>query len=107
MPYKYKDHKKYFINSVAQRRRKIRLMAIAHAGGKCIRCDYNKYPEVLEFHHKDSSQKKFGIGQNGLTRSWERVKAEIEKCNLLCANCHRELHAEQDKLATINQTISK
>ncbi len=91
----YADRRRYNIQSVAKRRRKIRLMAVAHAGGKCIRCGYNKYPEVLEFHHKDSSQKKFGIGQNGLTRSWERVKAEIEKCNLLCANCHRETHVEQ------------
>ena len=95
MPWKYKDHPKYNAISVAKRRRKIRLMAIEHAGGKCIKCGYNKYPEVLEFHHRDPSQKLFGIGQNGLTRSWERVKAEVEKCNLLCANCHREEHVEE------------
>jgi len=100
MPYKYAEHKKYFINSVAKRRRKLRLMAVNHAGGKCTRCGYNKYHEVLEFHHRDPSQKEFGIGQNGLTRSWKRVKAEVEKCDLLCANCHRELHADQDRLAS-------
>ena len=72
-------------------------MAIEHAGGKCMKCGYNKYPEVLEFHHKDPSQKSFGIGQKGLTRSWQKVKAEIEKCNLLCANCHREEHVEERK----------
>jgi hypothetical protein len=73
-------------------------MAIEHLGGKCSRCGYNKYPEVLEFHHKDPTQKLFGIGQRGLTRSWKRVQAEIEKCDLLCANCHRELHVEQRKI---------
>jgi len=98
MPFKYADHKKYFINSVAKRRRKIREMAVQHLEGKCSRCGYSKYLEVLEFHHRDPSQKLFGIGQRGLTRGWERVRAEIEKCDLLCANCHRELHAEQDKL---------
>ena len=90
----YADRRKSNILSVAKRRRKIRAKAVAHAGGKCIRCGYNKYMEVLEFHHKDPSQKIFGIGQNGLTRSWEKVKAETEKCDLLCANCHRELHAK-------------
>ena len=91
----YADRREYNIASVAKRRRKIRLMVIQHAGGKCIRCGYDKYPEVLEFHQKDPSQKKFGIGQRGLTRSWKRTREEIEKCNLLCANCHRETHVEE------------
>lgn len=69
-------------------------------GGKCIRCGYNKYPEVLEFHHKYPSQKNFNISLKGHCRSWERVRKEIEKCSLLCANCHRELHAE---LKNLNQ----
>ena len=95
MNVKYEHYKNKNVKSVAQRRKKIRLMTIAHAGGKCMHYGYDKYPEFLEFHHKDPSQKKFGIGQNGLTRSWARVKAEVEKCNLLCANCHREEHVEE------------
>ena len=91
----YADRRKYIIQAVSKRRRKVRLMAIEYLGGKCIRCGYNKYPEVLEFHHKDPSQKDFNVSSKGHCRSWERVKKEIEKCNLLCANCHREIHAEQ------------
>ncbi len=83
------------IQAVAKRRRKIRLQAIQHLGGKCMKCGYNKYPEVLEFHHKNPKEKEFGISRSGHCRSWERVKKEIEKCNLLCANCHREIHIEQ------------
>lgn len=94
----YQDRKKYSIQAVAKRRRKIRLMAIEHLGGKCMRCGYNKYPEVLEFHHKNPSKKDFNVSSKGHCRSWKRVKAEIEKCKLFCANCHREIHVEQ-KLA--------
>ena len=95
----YRDRRKYIIKAVGKRRRKVRLKAIEHLGGKCIKCGYEKYPEVLEFHHRDPSQKDFNVSSKGHSRSWERVRKEIEKCDLLCANCHRELHAEIDKLA--------
>ena len=67
-------------------------MAIEYGGGKCMLCDYNRCSDALEFHHKNSSKKEFSVSQSGLTRSWERVKNEIDKCVLVCANCHRELH---------------
>ena len=93
----YKDRRQYFIDAVAKRRKKIRLKAITFAGGKCIKCGYNKYPEVLEFHHIDPSKKDFNVSSKGHCRSWERVSEEIKKCILLCANCHRELHVELKK----------
>ena len=77
---------------------KIRLKAIEHLGGKCMQCGYSKYPEVLEFHYKNPDQKDFNISAKGHCRSWDRVKEEIKKCLLLCANCHREIHVES-KLA--------
>ena len=94
----YKDRKQYFIDAVAKRRKKIRLKAIALAGGKCVKCGYNKYPEVLEFHHTNPLEKDFNISKKGHCRSWERVSEEIKKCILLCANCHREVHVELKKL---------
>jgi len=94
----YKDRRQYFIDAVAKRRKKIRLKAIIFAGGKCIKCGYNKYPEVLEFHHMDPSKKDFNVSSKGHCRSWERVSEEIKKCILLCANCHREIHVELKKL---------
>ena len=95
----YKDRRETIIASVIRRRKEIRMKAINHLGGKCIKCGYDKYPEVLEFHHKDPSQKEFNVSRKGHCRSWERVKKEIEKCDLLCANCHREIHVELKKLA--------
>jgi len=70
----YKEWREENIRYVAARRKKIRLMAIEHLGGKCTRCGYNKYPEVLEFHHRDPSQKDFNVSSKGHSRSWERVK---------------------------------
>lgn len=101
----YADRRQYFIRAVAKRRRKIRLKAIQYKGGKCSKCGYKKYPEVLEFHHKNPELKDFNIALKGHCRSWERVRNEIEKCELLCANCHREIHVEQ-KLSK-NQLLLK
>lgn len=79
--------------AVQKRRDKLKEMAVVHLGGKCIECGYCKSIAALEFHHKDPNEKDFGISAKGYTRSWERVKKELEKCVLLCANCHREIHA--------------
>jgi len=68
-------------------------MAIDHLGGQCSRCGYDRCGEALEFHHPDPSQKDFGISNRGYTRSWKAIREEIEKYVLLCANCHREVHA--------------
>lgn len=88
----YADRRKYMIKAVAKRRRKIKLMAIEYKGGKCQICGYSKCPRALELHHING-EKEFGIGDKGYTRSWEKVKQELDKCVLVCANCHRELEA--------------
>lgn len=103
----YADRKRYMIEAVAKRRKKVKLKAVQHLGGKCSRCGYQKYPELLEFHHKNPEEKDFSIAQKGHCRSWDRVRNEIEKCDLLCANCHREIHVEQkiaDKQRFITET---
>ncbi len=90
----YNDRRQYIIDAVAKRRKTIRIKAIALAGGKCAKCGYDKYSEVLEFHHKDPLKKDFNISSKGHCLSWERVSEEVNKCILLCANCHREIHVE-------------
>lgn len=75
---------------IGYRLQKARASAIAYKGGKCEYCGYNKYIGALEFHHKDPTQK----DPTGL-RAYKisRLYAEVDKCILLCANCHREEHA--------------
>lgn len=68
-------------------------MAIAEKGGKCQICGYSRCVKALDFHHIDETTKEFGMSSHGLTRSWEKIKKEIDKCVLVCANCHREIHA--------------
>lgn len=84
--------------SVTKRRNKVKKMAVEHLGGKCICCGYNKSVSALDFHHKDPKEKDFGISARGHSRSWQRVKNEIDKCVLLCANCHREVHAGEREI---------
>lgn len=55
----------------------------------CVECG-EKHPATLEFHHKDQNVKKGDIGQTQW--SWDRLKSEIKKCDVLCANCHRKRH---------------
>lgn len=79
--------------AVQKRKDKIKLMALAYKGNKCQCCGYSKCVSALEFHHMDASKKDFGIGAKGYTRAWNKVKAELDKCVLVCANCHREIHS--------------
>lgn len=66
-------------------------------GGRCEDCGYGVTIAALEFHHRDSKTKEFGVGNfNG---SWERLVAEAAKCDLVCANCHRRRHNYQGTVA--------
>ena len=81
------------VEKVTKRRRKLKAMAVGELGGCCMKCGYDKCIDALEFHHNDPKQKEFQIG-SGNTMAWDRIKEELKKCILVCANCHREIHAE-------------
>jgi len=73
-----------------RRRRELRDRAVAHLGGRCSICGYDRCPSAFDFHHVDQLTKDFNIS-DAMT-SWERIVPELEKCVLLCATCHREVH---------------
>jgi transposase len=77
--------------AVARRRRDVKAILVEEAGGACALCGYSTSPAALHFHHRDPSQKQFGLGKTGLTRSLAKARAEAAKCVLLCATCHAEI----------------
>lgn len=96
----YRDRAEYLKKAVSKRRRRLKEMVVEYRGGKCILCGYKKYVGALDLHHVDESTKEFVLSMNGLTRSWEKIKKEADKCVVLCANCHREVHGEISQLPT-------
>ncbi len=95
---KYSDRREYLIQATAKRRFNIKVKALKYKGSSCQNCGYNKCNRALEFHHLDPQTKSFGISLKGYTRSWKAVKAELDKCILVCSNCHQEIHAGQLQL---------
>jgi len=70
---------------------KLKRRLVDYKGGKCEKCGYNKDSlGAFHFHHKDSKTKEFAISQGKY--SFDKLKAEVDKCQLLCANCHAEEH---------------
>lgn len=76
-----------------ERQRAFKLKSIEYKGGKCVCCGYDKYQGALEFHHLDPNEKDFTLSHVKLTTFNEEIKKELDKCVLVCANCHREIHA--------------
>ena len=86
--------------AVSRRRRKAKSMLIAEAGGACLLCGYDRYQGALEFHHRDPTEKSFGLGWGGVARSIDTMREEARKCALLCANCHAEVEGGVAALAS-------
>lgn len=89
----YKDKKIHTAYQIERKRVKKRKM-IAYKGGKCSVCGYNKCPAALDFHHLNPETKSFNLGKiKGWL--WEKIVIELDKCILVCSNCHREIEYMQ------------
>lgn len=89
-----KGHRKNKCNSCVrkQRRLSVKIKCIDYKGSRCSVCGYNRCIGALEFHHLDPKEKEFQISSER-NPSWETLVKELDKCILLCANCHREVEA--------------
>ncbi len=75
-----------------KRRAARKRRCVEYLGGACARCGYDRCVQALQFHHlRDKIMKLNTMIKNGA--GWARLKAELDKCELLCANCHAEHHA--------------
>ena len=88
--------KKYY-SGVAKKRKenhnRMKKQCIDYKGGKCSICGYNKCMASLDFHHINENLKEYEISKMVSSLfEFDRIKVELDKCLLLCSNCHRELH---------------
>ena len=75
----------------SNRARNNKLKAVIYKGGKCSNCGYNKNIAALEFHHLDSRNKDPSFNKMKFW-NFDKIKKELDKCDLVCSNCHREKH---------------
>lgn len=82
-----------------QRRRQLesqfRLKLKMESGGKCSNCGYNKCFAALDFHHPNDDKQEC-VSQLLRRKGFKAAMKESKKCQLLCANCHREQHYDRD-----------
>ena len=78
-----------------ERQRVMKQKCVDYKGGKCSVCGYDKYIGALDFHHLDPSEKEFAISSIKQTSfdNNPKIKQELDKCILVCKNCHAEIHA--------------
>jgi hypothetical protein len=79
--------------NVSNYRRNIKKKLVAYKEGKCKICGYNRCDWSMDFHHRDSSKKEFNVSHKGRTISFKKLLTEVDKCILVCKNCHGEIHA--------------
>lgn len=71
--------------------------AVEYLGGRCSDCGlWDEDVAIYDFHHIDPSTKRIGISYALCTRKWEDIQDELDKCVLLCANCHRKRHSTEE-----------
>lgn len=81
----------YFMQQQRGRERKLHLIRLL--GGACQRCGYMRNHAAIAFHHRSPGSKSFQLDLRNLSnRTWQRVLDEVAKCDLLCCNCHLEVH---------------
>ena len=71
-----------------------KLKMIEYKGGKCERCHYDKCQDALDFHHNNPKEKDINYWQKVKWQDLETIFKELDKCTLLCKNCHAEVHWE-------------
>jgi transposase-like protein len=85
--------------AVDRRRKEVKRILVAEAGGSCALCGYDRSMAGLHFHHREPAEKAFGLSGRGMALSLEAARAEAAKCVLLCSNCHAEVEAGLTSLA--------
>lgn len=89
--------KKCWVDWDRKKRHNIKQKLVDLKGGKCEICGYDKCLNALEFHHIDRSTKSFALNIGNFRKSFDLLEKEVNKCKLVCANCHREIHYQENE----------
>jgi hypothetical protein len=96
----------YYYQKLRGLKRKLELIELN--GGCCKKCGYNKNIASFEFHHRDPTQKEYQLDLRKLSNtSMVKLMSEVEKCDLLCANCHREVHSPDLNMNNVKLLIKE
>lgn len=87
----YKNKQDLYKNQIF-RWRKIKEKAVQYKGNCCVQCGYQKHYAALQFHHINPNEKDISWTKLRL-RSWDKIQYELDKCILVCANCHSIIHS--------------
>jgi hypothetical protein len=91
------DRNAYVSKKISELRRKRKIEFLEYKGGmKCSRCGFSEpIPDVYAFHHRDPLEKDPSWGKMKTNNwKWDRVQDELDKCDVLCHNCHSIVHYE-------------
>jgi len=81
-----------------EKRARRRRLLVESRGSLCSICKRKFKAHQLDFHHRDGKEKRFALSSAGMTATkWETIIEEMEKCDLVCANCHRDMHHNERK----------
>ena len=74
---------------------------------RCFKCGWNSFPPILEFHHKKIEDKENDISflVHYPSKNYDLIKKEMNKCVLLCPNCHKILHFKEKKINEVYETL--
>jgi hypothetical protein len=97
------DRPHYGLNMCARHYRRARWQIrkrelVELCGNSCQDCGQSYPLEVYDFHHRNPSKKELKVGHEMVNVSLAALKAEVEKCDLLCANCHRMRHGKNQEM---------
>jgi hypothetical protein len=88
------------LQDTINRQRAFKQRCVDYKGGKCEHCGFNKSNVALDFHHTDPTQKDFSIAHvrnTSYEKNKEKIESELDKCLLLCRNCHALEHERLNK----------
>ena len=101
-PTKNANNRKYCYDCVPETnyngstiRKYLKRWGLEYKDKSCSICGYNKCIQALEFHHLNGKEKDFTISNHSDRMDWPIIKKELDKCIVLCANCHREIHGDE------------